>query len=56
MTMASKNTNVVMTGNTYDAAQGDVVKVEAAEAERLIANGHAREPRPGEIKAAADKA
>ena len=55
MTMAAKNTNVVMTGSTYDAAIGDVVKVSAEDAERLIANGHAREPRPGEIKAAADK-
>lgn len=54
--MAAKNTNVVMTGSTYDAATGEVVKVTAEQAESLIANGHAREPRPGEIKAAADKA
>ncbi len=49
--MATKN--VVMTGNTYDAALGAVVKVSPEQAETLIANGHAREPRPGEIKAAA---
>lgn len=53
---SARTTNVVMTGSTYDAATGDVVKVSAADAERLIANGHAREPRPGEVKAAADKA
>lgn len=49
-----KTTNVVMLTATYDAKLGDVVKVTPSDAERLIANGHAREPRPGEVKAASD--
>jgi len=47
-----KSTHVVMTGNTYDTQIGDVVAVTAEDAARLIANGHAREVRPGEVKAA----
>lgn len=49
-----KTTHVVMTSNTHDAGLGDVVKVDAETAERLIANGHAREPREGEVKAATE--
>jgi hypothetical protein len=52
MSMAAKNTNVVMTVNTYDAQIGDVVKVDAETAERLIANNDARAPFEGEVKAA----
>lgn len=52
MTMAErKTTHVVMTGSTYDAQTGDVVAVTPEQAERLIANGHAREPISGEVKA-----
>lgn len=51
-----KTTHVVMRGNTHDAKAGDVVAVTPEDAERLIAGGHAREPRRGEIKAAAPKA
>lgn len=51
---AAKNTNVVMLSNTHDAVLGDVVKVDAETAERLIANGHARKPREGEVKAATE--
>jgi hypothetical protein len=54
MSMAAKNINVVMLSATHDAALGDVVKVEAETAERLIAGGHARAPREGEVKAAAE--
>jgi hypothetical protein len=55
MSMAAKNTSVVMLSSTYDTAQGEVVKVDAETAERLIAGGHARAPRPGEVKAAEGK-
>lgn len=55
MSMAAKNTNVVLTSNTHDAAIGDVVKVDAETAARLIENGHAREPRKGEVKDAEGK-
>lgn len=36
--------SVVMVGNSYDSANGDVVNVSAEQAASLIANGHAREP------------
>jgi hypothetical protein len=56
MTMADrKSTHVVMTGSTYDADLGEVVAVTAEQAERLIANGHARAVQPGEVKAAEGK-
>jgi hypothetical protein len=55
MTMADrKSTHVVMTSNTYDAQIGDVVAVTAEQADRLIANGHARATQPGEVKAATE--
>lgn len=53
MTMAErKSTHVVMTSSTHDMPNGAVVAVTSDEAERLIANSLAREPRPGEVKAA----
>ena len=55
MTVAAKNTNVVMLTATYDAEVGEVVKVSAEDAVRLVENGHAREPFPGEVKAAVEK-
>jgi hypothetical protein len=55
MTMTDrKSTHVVMTSNTYDAQVGDVVAVTPEQAARLIANSHAREPIPGEVKAATE--
>lgn len=54
MTVGAKNTNVVMLTATYDAAEGEVVKVDAETAARLVENGHAREPFPGEVKKASE--
>lgn len=54
--MSAKNTHVVMLHPTQTSARGEVVKVSAEDAERLVVNGHAREPRPGEVKAEAKKA
>ena len=54
MTMA-KTSHVVMLGSTHDANLGDVVAVSPEQAEALIANGHARAVRPGEVKAAEGK-
>lgn len=48
--MAAKNTSVVMLHATHTSRQGEVVKVSAEDADRLVENGHARRPRPGEVK------
>ena len=50
-----KSTHVVMLTATHDAAQGEIVSVTAEQAKTLIARKHAREPRPGEVKAAKDE-
>lgn len=58
MTMSkseSKSRHVVMLTATHDASLGEVVKVTPSAAEWLIANRHAREPRSGEVKAAASE-
>lgn len=54
MQMSAKNTNIVYLTATHDAPAGEVVKVSKEDAERLIAQGHARAPREGEVKAAKD--
>lgn len=51
----AKTSHVVMLSNTHDAKLGDVVAVSPEQAERLVANGHARPVRSGEVKAAEGK-
>ena len=51
----AKTSHVVMIGNSRGFKDGDVVAVSPEQAEELIANGHARAPRSGEVKAAEGK-
>jgi len=48
----AKTKHVVLLGNSRGARAGDVVAVEPAQAEALVRDGLAREPRSGEVKAA----
>ena len=48
----AKTTHVVLTTKARGQVRGDVVAVEPARADELIASGLARRPRPGEVKEA----
>ena len=48
----ARTKHVVLLGKSRGHAAGDVVAVEPSQAEALVRNGLAREPRSGEVKAA----
>ena len=50
----AKTTHVVLKSQAHGNEAGDVLAVEPERARVLIASGLAREPRPGEVKAAKD--